>query len=169
MTITLVAILLALACWASSRLLRRRASPTRELEIISRAGLSQKAGLALISLSGRRLLVGYGGESPVLLFDAGEKGEQDQKEELDSEDQSTFSRLLRRELFEPAPRGTHRRGIEPPPPHGAPPHGDPCSTKAPPTSSREARAATKGEASTRNEPVFGTTRLEPSHLSTTEL
>jgi flagellar protein FliO/FliZ len=37
------------------------------LRLISRAGLTQKAGLALVEVEGRRLLVGYGDGPPSLL------------------------------------------------------------------------------------------------------
>ncbi len=37
------------------------------LRLVARAGLTQKAGLALVEVEGRRLLVGYGEGPPALL------------------------------------------------------------------------------------------------------
>ena len=37
------------------------------LRLVARAGLTQKAGLALVEVEGRRLLVGYGDGPPALL------------------------------------------------------------------------------------------------------
>lgn len=55
----------ALFVW---RRLRSRAAKDGELEVLSRAGLTQRSGLALLLVSGRRVLIGYGEGSPVLLM-----------------------------------------------------------------------------------------------------
>ncbi len=62
-------LLLVAFTWAALRFMRRRPPCNEDLQVVARAGLTQRAGLALVSLAGRRILVGYGEGSPSLLLE----------------------------------------------------------------------------------------------------
>ncbi|MFW6369000.1 MAG: flagellar biosynthetic protein FliO [Myxococcota bacterium] len=63
-------VVLALAIVLGCRhLLGNRQPRHRALKVACRAGLTQKAGLALVTVSGRSLLVGYGEGAPALLLE----------------------------------------------------------------------------------------------------
>jgi flagellar protein FliO/FliZ len=64
--------LVAAALGAAALVARRRAAPRAapELAIVSRAALAREAGVALVEVGGRRLLVGWGSAGVQLLADA---------------------------------------------------------------------------------------------------
>jgi flagellar protein FliO/FliZ len=64
--------LVAAALGAAAVIARRRAAPAAAplLAIVSRAALARDAGIALVEVGGRRLLVGYGSTGVQLLADA---------------------------------------------------------------------------------------------------
>lgn len=67
---TAMLLLLALAMVLGCRYLSRNRQPRqRALKVACRAGLTQKAGLALVTVSGRSLLIGYGEGAPALLLE----------------------------------------------------------------------------------------------------
>lgn len=65
-------LVLALLVLAAVGLLfgRRRLVAEPALRVVARAGLTQRAGLALVEVEGRRLLVGYGDGAPRVLAGA---------------------------------------------------------------------------------------------------
>lgn len=64
--------LVAAALGAAAIVARRRAAPAAAplLAIVSRAALARDAGIALVEVGGRRLVVGYGSAGVQLLADA---------------------------------------------------------------------------------------------------
>ena len=70
MNLLILSLFLIAAAWFLRRHLRRGLSSSEEMTILARAGLTQRSGLALVSVSGRRLLIGYGEGAPVVLMNA---------------------------------------------------------------------------------------------------
>ncbi len=66
------AALVGAALGAAALVARRRATPAAApiLAVVSRASLARDAGVALVEIGGRRLLVGYGSAGVHLLADA---------------------------------------------------------------------------------------------------
>ena len=69
MNLVLALLALSITAWAALRMLRRHSAKREDLVVLSRAGLSQKAGLAVVSVFGKRVLVGYGEGTPTLLME----------------------------------------------------------------------------------------------------